>query len=133
MSEFITKGRVGGDVVKHEYDVQYTRQSYEVTNEGTEDMVLTAGYPFAAGVPVLNASINTVDGLLIQPVTIAPDETVKVAVLMHGPATINDDNLPTVDYEGTNLTMATFRTRIDAMSPKVVRKQEPDVQGEQET
>jgi hypothetical protein len=120
MAKMLQKPYVGGDWLIREDEYEYTRSTYVVDNSaGAADMVLAGGYPFKSGVPALAADVNaalptppaapTINGALLEPVTIPKGEKKAVAVLERGfnvvnQGSINNPMLPTSDYAGTAFT-----------------------------
>jgi hypothetical protein len=134
-NEFVEPNRLG-DVLKYEGDPMLTRESKTMTNPHSAAFTFVAGYPMDDNVPVANAGIAGIDGMLLSTVTLAANgedgDTAKVAVLARGPAVFDKDALPTKDYAGTNFTLATVITKYAALA-LVVGRDEPDVVEEQTT
>ena len=132
----LTKGLVGGDLLKAEDVQQYCRESMVVDNTGgSTDITLPVGYPviFATSTLLLAAAVNTLTGITIEPHVIPAGTKKQIAVLARGPAVINTNVLPTADKAGTSFNMSTFQTALAALSPKFVLRTESTFQAEQDT
>ncbi len=127
----LDRGYVCGDFLMHEESNVVCRESKIITNSSGDTMVLAAGYPMDDNVPLLHTAEAGCDGLLLEPVTILDGEVREVAVLARGPAVINKNALPTEDYAGTGLTLATLVTALTALG--IICRAEPTVQSEQTT
>lgn len=114
-----------GDILIFEAHDEYSRESVVVTNPEANANTFGIGYPLAAGVPLLNAAIGTMDGILLERFIAGASEAKKCAVLRRGPAVVNVTRLPTADYNGTTFTLATIKTQLLAMDPPVVWRAEP--------
>ncbi len=126
-----TSALVGGDVMQHEGNPGITRDEKTITNASGAEMVLEAGYPMDDNVPELDGGEAGVDGLLLQGITIPDGESAKVAVLARGPASVNQDAIPTADYAGDDFTIATIVTALEAIG--IVVRSEPDTVATQTT
>jgi hypothetical protein len=122
-----------GDLIKSEYDAAYCRESKLVTNPEATEITLVVGYPMDDNVPLEAAGIANCDGLLMEHAVLAGNEVRLLPVLARGPCTIDDDALPTTDYADAAINAANFRTAIDAIEPKIIRRFEPPHQTEHDT
>lgn len=127
---FSTDGKQLGDVIVAEGDIVVTRDSRRLSNAGEEEMVLPCGYPCditseTAVTALLAAGIANCNALLLESCVIPAGESALVPLLARGPAAVNQDKLPTVDYAGDDIDMEDFNTAIDAMILVVRRKESP--------
>lgn len=134
------------DFVKYELDQRYTRVTGTVKNKTGGSIVAGAIKP---GQPLnLNGTQwetvdvggeSGVDGFFVDhriPEALANDAVtaLEYQILVRGPALVNLDAVP-VDTDGTTgaFTLATLKTRMEALSPPIIVLREPTTTQEQTT
>lgn len=134
----LSKSQLGDLVIAEDAGPIVTRESRLCENAGEDDVTLELGHPMditsetevdflaAAGIANCNA-------LLIDATIIPAGKTIKVPLLARGPAAVNEDKLPTVDYAGAAINKANFKAAIVANMPLVTLRKEPPTQETQET
>jgi hypothetical protein len=129
----VTNTNVLGDLLINEYHPGYCRESKTVANATGSEVTLVVGAPLDDNVMETAAGIAGCDGLVMQKTVIPNGESRKIPVLVRGPAIINTDELPTEDYAGASITMATFLAALVTNMVTVIQRTEPDNQETQTT
>lgn len=137
MAVLTTDGRQLGDLLMAEGDAVVTRASRLLTNDTEEEVTLPVGYPLDVDsettcVLLVAAGIANCNALLLDAVTLAVDQVAKVPLLVRGPAGINEDKLPTVDYLGAAINKANFKAAIVANIPVISLLKESPTQASAE-
>lgn len=132
MSQIFNSHSQLGELLIHEDDIQFTRESKEITNSSGAVMELEVGYPMDDNVPVVSGGEAGTDGLLLTKVYLEDGESIKVPVLARGPAVVNSDKIPTTDYAGDAITVATVVTALAGLD-NIVTRTEPDTMTTQTT
>lgn len=125
MAKVFTSGTVLGDVLISEGAQEFTRESVTITNPEAAENTFAVGYPVTlAGVPLLTAALNTMQGILLHTLKMDASATHKEAVLARGPAVVNKSALPTSDYNGGAFDMDVFAAMLASLGV-VVRTEAP--------
>lgn len=117
-----TKKWDSGDVfIRESMHREYDASSLTVTNNNSSlSWVMAAGQPMLANVPVIAASIATLDGLLLEEATLPPLAVRVLAIIDKMPGlVVNGSALPTVDHLGAAIVMATFKASLRTLNAKV--------------
>ncbi len=130
--EQVTK--FSGDVFIHMESMEYCTRGEKVTAQDTTvNLDNVVGYPvlYSGGKYKLakagdeaNITQLIVKGDPIVALATTVDSPVKYQLLVHPPAIINSDKLPTEDYAGAAFNMATIITRLKALNYEI--RDEPD-------
>jgi hypothetical protein len=138
MTTTLTKPRTEGDVVIRNFDPEYCYDSVTITNNSGAERDFVPGTPFneSGGTwdPTQDTEEASIDGILVEHVKgLANNGTKVVRMLVRGPAVLNRDALPTVDYTNTAFNLATVATRLLALSPPIICRREPTKVSQQTT
>jgi len=129
----LTKKLTIGDVLKREWDREYTRVSAKLVNFATSGSDVTlpqsAGYPLLSSTggyaPMAAGQEASCKGLLMfdKPVpALAASGTSAgtYSILRRGPAVVLQDALPPLDFAGGTITLATLVTALAALTPPII-------------
>lgn len=150
-----TKGRVVGDLIKHEYDQRYTRVSRGLINDSLTPSLEIANY---IGYPVrLLAGTGTGTGYKTEyalckageesacvglvvggtektiPAMNRWVESEEYALLIRGPAVISQDGLAAADWAGSALNKDTISAALAALAVPIVTMPMPTKKSTQTT
>jgi len=130
-----TKPLVGGDVIIREWAREYTREEVTIANATSADYAMPAGYPIntATSKPVLTTAEANTYGFTVEPVTIVAGETRTIAIIVRGPAVINQDALPVLDVAGAALVPANMVTSTHLGTPGLIFRRQPSTKETQTT
>lgn len=128
----LTERKNEGDIIRHEMRNDYCEKAGLVYNRSNAALTISdaMGYPVVADESVAGAfqfmaagQEASVVGLMIYAkaiTAIADNAITKCRVLVRGPAIVDKVQLPTLDYAGAAITLATLVTRLAALNPPIL-------------